>query len=263
MPEQNQPFLPWVGGKRAITDQIMPHIPTGLDTYYEPFLGGGALFFRVKDRFQNHCLSDINLRLTTTYNAVKKNPQGVVEKLKEHGEKDSKDYYKQLQIHHDVNDPVHLAANFIYLVYQSFYRLYRVAKDNTFRMSYRTGEKFSLETLQYNMTRCSVQLKGVSITAGDFSFIEPGKNDFVYLDPPYHKAGESMYTPLPFDEKEQIRLKNFADDLNKNGTRFGVSNSDTPFIRELYKDYTINTINTRYQIGRHPVKTELLITNGR
>jgi len=262
MPQQNQPFLPWVGGKRAIADQIIPHIPTGLDTYYEPFLGGGALFFRVREKFKKHQLSDINLRLMTAYNAVKKSPDAVLEKLKEHGEKDSKDYYKQLQASHDVNDPVQLAANFIYLVYQSFYRLYRVAKDNTFRMSYRTNSKLPVETLQYNMTRCSVQLKGVSITAGDFSFIEPGKNDFVYMDPPYHKAGEEIYTPLPFDEKDQIRLKHFADELNKNGTRFAVSNSDTSFIRGLYKDYTIKEITTRYQMGSHQVKTELLITNG-
>jgi len=262
MPEQNQPFLPWVGGKRNVADQIIPHIPTGLDTYYEPFLGGGALFFRVRDKFKNHALSDINLRLTTTYNAVKKNPDAVLEKLKEHAERDSKDYYKQLQLCPDANDPVQLAANFIYLVSQSFYRMYRVAKDNTFRLSYRTNRKLPVETLKYNMTRCSVQLQGVSVTAGDFSFMEPGKNDFVYMDPPYHKAGEDMYTPLPFDEKEQIRLKNFADELNKNGTRFAVSNSDTPFIRELYKDYQQNEISVKYQIGKHPVKTELLITNG-
>jgi DNA adenine methylase len=262
MPEQNQPFLPWVGGKRNVADQIIPHIPTGLDTYYEPFLGGGALFFRVRDKFKNHALSDINLRLTTTYNSVKKNPDAVLQKLKEHAEKDSKDYYKQLQLCPDANDPVQLAANFIYLVSQSFYRMYRVAKDNTFRLSYRTNRKLPVETLKYNMTRCSVQLQGVPVTAGDFSFMEPGKNDFVYMDPPYHKAGEDMYTPLPFDEKEQIRLKNFADELNKNGTRFAVSNSDTPFIRELYKDYQQNEISVKYQIGKHPVKTELLITNG-
>ena len=262
MPEQNQPFLPWVGGKRAVADQIIPHIPTGLDTYYEPFLGGGALFFRVREKFKKHALSDINLRLITSYNAVKKNPDAVLEKLKEHVGKDSKEYFKELQLCPDVNDPVQLAANFIYLVNMSFYRMYRVAKDNTFRMSYRTNRKLSVETLKYNMTRCSVQLQGVPVTAGDFSFMEPGKNDFVYMDPPYHKAGEDMYTPLPFDEKEQIRLKNFADELNKNGTRFAVSNSDTPFIRDLYKDYQQKEIVVKYQIGKHPVKTELLITNG-
>ena len=91
MPQQNQPFLPWVGGKRAIADQIIPHIPTGLDTYYEPFLGGGALFFRVREKFKKHALSDINLRLTTSYNAVKKNPEAVLEKLKEHREKDDEE----------------------------------------------------------------------------------------------------------------------------------------------------------------------------
>ena len=73
-----------------------------------------------------------------------------------------------------------------------------------------------------------------------------------------------MYTPCPFDEKEQIRLKNFVGKLDVNSTKFAVSNSDTPFIRDLYKGYNIKEIKTRYKIGRHrPIKTELLITNTR
>ena len=78
------PFLPWVGGKRSVADYI---IPTSLQGY-EPFLGGGALFFRVKERFRKHALSDINLRLTTSYNVVKKAPEAAIAKLKEHEEKD-------------------------------------------------------------------------------------------------------------------------------------------------------------------------------
>ena len=260
--QASHPFMPWVGGKRKIADYILPHIPQNLDTYYEPFVGGGALFFRIKDRFKKHQLSDINLRLTTTYNAVKKHPTAVLKKLEEHTAKDSKDYYKKLQRHHDTNDPIQLAANFIYLIHGAFNRLYRVAEDNTFRMSYRTGRKIPLKNLDAKITRCSVQLQGVLVTTGDFSFIEPTKNDFVYLDPPYHKAGEEIYTPRPFDEKEQIRLKHFVDDLHTNGTRFAVSNSDTPFIRDLYKGYQQNEITVKYQMGKHPLKTELPITNG-
>ena len=262
MTNHSNPFLPWVGGKRSVADHIIPHIPSGLNTYYEPFLGGGALFFRVKERFRKHALSDINLRLTISYNAVKKAPEAVIAKLKEHGEKDSKDYYFQLQAACDHNDPVEAAAKFIYLVSQAFYGLYRVAKNNDYTMSYRTQHKLPLSNLSYNIANCSVTLKDVSISVGDFSFIEPTRNDFVYLDPPYHKSGEKMYTPCPFDEKEQIRLKNFVGELDVNSTKFALSNSDTPFIRDLYKGYEIKEIKTRYKIGRHrPVKTELLITN--
>jgi DNA adenine methylase len=99
-----QPFLPCIGGKRAIADQIISYIPLEKNTYYEPFLRGGALYFRVKDGFRKHVLSDINLRLTTSYNAVKKKPEAVITKLQEHKEKDSKTYYQQLQNSYDEND---------------------------------------------------------------------------------------------------------------------------------------------------------------
>lgn len=70
-----QPFLQWVGGKRKIFDQLIKFIPEKLNNYYEPFLGGGALFFHVRDKFKQCYLSDINLELVTSYNAVKKNPE--------------------------------------------------------------------------------------------------------------------------------------------------------------------------------------------
>lgn len=179
----------------------------------------------------------INHRLTTSYNAVKKNPEGVIDKLREQWEKNSKTYYQQLQAAYDENDPVEVAAKFIYLVSMSFYSIYRVAKDNTWRMSYKTGQQLSLSNLNYKIIHCSAHLQDASICTKDFSFIEPGKNDFVYFDPPYYKLEEKMYTPRPFDEKEQSRLKNFTNELDKNGTKFATSNSDTPFIRNLYKGY--------------------------
>lgn len=109
---------------------------------------------------------------------------------------------------------------------------------------------------------CSSFLKDTSIYAIDFSFIEPKENDFVYFDPPYHQAGEKFYTKLPFDENEQIRLRNFAKELTSKGVKLMISNSDTDFIRTIYQDFTIGTIKTKYaMIGQKKITKEVIITN--
>ena len=96
----------------------------------------------------------------------------------------------------------------------------------------------------------------------DFSFIEPQKNDFVYFDPPYHKSGEKFYTRLPFDESEQTRLRDFAAELNDKNVKIMISNSDTPFIRNLYKNFNINTIKVKYSMPKHnKMSDEIIITN--
>lgn len=110
------------------------------------------------------------------------------------------------------------------------------------------------------LKQCSKQLKGVTIYANDFSFITPTKGDFVYFDPPYHKAGERFYTRLPFDENEQIRLKEFVTSLSDKGVKVMVSNSDTDFIRDLYSDLDITEIDINYATNNKQTK-ELVITN--
>ncbi len=96
----------------------------------------------------------------------------------------------------------------------------------------------------------------------DFSFIEPQKDDFVYFDPPYHKSGEKFYTRLPFDENEQTRLKDFATELNDKNVKIMISNSDTPFIRNLYKNFNISTIKVKYSMPEHnKISDEVVITN--
>ncbi|KJV51958.1 D12 class N6 adenine-specific DNA methyltransferase family protein [Orientia tsutsugamushi str. Kato PP] len=96
----------------------------------------------------------------------------------------------------------------------------------------------------------------------DFSFIEPQQNDFVYFDPPYHQSGERFYTRVPFDEKEQIRLRDFVYELHNKGVKIMLSNNNTTFIRDLYKDFFITHIGVTYSINeqRNPVN-ELIITN--
>lgn len=259
--DKSQPFLQWVGGKRKITDKLIKHIPTGLNNYYEPFLGGGALFFQVKYMFNKCFLSDINLDLVTSYNAVKKDPTAVSNLLKEHKENHCKEYYYQVRDHNNSNDPSKITARFIYLTRYAFKGIYRVKTDGKAAVSFSSKQNKTFDINQ-RLQQCSSFLADTSIYAIDFSFIEPKTNDFVYFDPPYHQSGESFYTKLPFDENEQIRLRDFACELDNKGVKTMISNSDTPFIRNLYKGFNINTVDVKYSIQQQPkVSYEVIITN--
>ena len=96
MNNKSKPFIVWVGGKRKIVDKLLQYIPTNLNNYYEPFLGGGALFFSLGDRFKKAFLSDINLDLTTSYNTIKNTPDEVCKLVNNHEQNHSKDYFYQI-----------------------------------------------------------------------------------------------------------------------------------------------------------------------
>ncbi|WP_342256973.1 Dam family site-specific DNA-(adenine-N6)-methyltransferase [Rickettsia endosymbiont of Aspidapion aeneum] len=259
--DKPQPFLQWVGGKRKIADQLIKFFPSILNNYYEPFLGGGALFFQVRDKFKHCFLSDINLELVTSYNAVKKNPDKVSKLLDSHKEKHSKEHYYQVRSNNDSNDPAKITARFIYLNRYSFKGIYRINIDGKPAQTF-SGRNYSKSDIAFRLKQCSQLLSGTSICAMDFSFIEPQQNDFVYFDPPYHKSGEKFYTRLPFDENEQTRLRDFATELNDKNVKIMVSNSNTPFIRNLYKNFNISIIKVKYSMPEHnKISDEVVITN--
>ncbi len=264
-PITSSPFFQWVGGKRKIVDKLLEKIPSGLElsNYYEPFLGGGALFFQVKDRFNKCFLSDINLEVVTSYNAVKNNPARIIELCESYRLKHSKKYYYQVRDNNtNSNDPTEIAARFLYLNRYSFRGIYRVNRYNRSQMSYSSRNYSTFDNFTAILKRCSSILEGATIYAGDFSFIEPRANDFVYFDPPYHQSGESFYTRLAFGEDDQVRLKNFAEHLSNKGVKLMISNSNTDFIRDLYKDFNLSTITVKYSISNcRRESSELLIKN--
>ncbi len=114
-------------------------------------------------------------------------------------------------------------------------------KHDQVRMSCSTRNYATFGNFTTILNQCSRTLQDTTIYAGDFSFIEPQANDLVYFDPPYHKSGEVFYTRLPFSEDDQVRLNKFAMELSNKGIKLMISNSDTSFIRELYKDFNIST----------------------
>jgi DNA adenine methylase len=256
-----QPFVNWVGGKRKITDQLIERIPQSLNNYYEPFLGGGALFFKIKDRFKQCFLSDINLELVTSYNTVKKNPYAVNSIFEQHRHNHSKKYYYQVRNNNNSNDPTIITARFLYLNKYAFKGIYRINKNGKLGISFST-KQYGTADIDQKLQQCSNFLSDTSIYATDFSFIEPKENDFVYFDPPYHQAGERFYTRLPFDENEQIRLRDFAKELTSKGVKLMISNNDTEFIRRIYQDFTVNTIDIKYAItGQRKISKEVIVTN--
>lgn len=261
-----KPFIVWVGGKRRIAKKLASLIPTNLNNYYEPFLGGGALFFNVFDRFKKCYLSDINLELITSYNAVKNNPELVGKLLLEHEHNNSKEYFYQVRDNVHTNDPVKISARFLYLNRYSFRGIYRVDKNNNSKASFsnRNYKNNTFDNVIQTLSLCKDAMQNSTIYANDFSFITAKENDFVYFDPPYHKSGETLYTRISFSEYDQIRLRNFASKLTRYGVKLMISNSNNEFIRNLYssKEFFLREIEVDYQIRtKNRNDTELVITN--
>ena len=255
------PFFSWVGSKKKLAESLAKHVPEGLNNYYEPFLGSGALFFQVKHLFKHCYLSDVNLDLITSYNAIKNDSSEVIKLLEMHHNKHSKEYYYKVRGTSSSNNPADISARFLYLNMYAFKGIYRLNKIGNLASSFST-KTYTTSKFLNRITECSSFLNNTLIFGGDFSFNNPQKDDFVYLDPPYHKSGEKFYTKLPFDESEQIRLRNFTQQLDKKKVKFMLSNSDTDFIRDLYKDFQLRTTDVKYNIkNQSKVSKEVIITN--
>tara|TARA_Y100000310_G_scaffold345865_1_gene471879 strand:+ start:22328 stop:23158 length:831 start_codon:yes stop_codon:yes gene_type:complete len=271
MPELGKasPFVKWVGGKRSIISDLTRRLPTERTRYWEPFAGGAALFFAVRSLFTDSFLSDFNLELAMAYNVVKRDPTALIAKLEEHAKKHNESYYYKVREQHSLQDPIAVAARFLYLNKTCYNGLYRVNKKGEFNVpigSYTNPEIVQRE----NILLCSDAFQNATIEYREFDTISPRAGEFVYFDPPYHPVNSTSftkYTKLEFGEKEQARLRDFALTLHRQGVQVMLSNSDTPLIRELYKAnvWHLSTVQVPRNInskpsGRGPVN-ELIITN--
>lgn len=272
--EKIKPFIQWVGGKREMIPQYEKFIPKKFRSYYEPFLGGGAMFFHLKPI--KAILSDNNLELIKTYEGVRDNPERVINILKELKSKHSNDLYqkirnmdREISIFHKL-DNASIAARMIYLNQTCFNGLYRVNQKGQFNVPIGS----SLNRLicdEATIKAVSKILKDVTIKESDFNTIlhNAKKNDFIYLDPPYYPVSAysdfTRYTKEKFYKEDQIRLKNEIDRLNKVGCKIMLSNSDSEFIKELYVGYNIHTVYSNRTLScksdQRGKVSELLITN--
>ncbi|MYD09637.1 MAG: DNA adenine methylase [Chloroflexi bacterium] len=272
-----KPFVKWVGGKRSLLPELMKRLPAAFNNYYEPFVGGGALFFALKNEGRINSagggqayLSDINYDLIQTYQLIRRDPEPLIARLKQHARSHAKDYYYETRGQHDLGDPVEIAARFIYLNKTCYNGLWRVNSKGEFNVPMGSSKKPAI-CQEDNLRACHEALQDVEVRELDFLDIEAGENDFVYFDPPYHPLEGGSFTDYAktgFREAEQTALRDLCRELHERGAKFMLSNSDTDFIRDLYADasvFRLTTVQAPRMVncksdGRGAVN-ELLISN--
>jgi DNA adenine methylase len=257
-----KPFVKWVGGKRSILPELESRIPNDYTTYREHFLGGGALFFSHQPKKAQ--LSDINFHLICTYKVVQEDVDSLMKQLDLHQKAHTKDYFLQArkQLSAEKNQ-TKIAGLFIYLNKTCFNGLYRVNKSGEFNVPMGDYKECVLYD-EANLRSASVALKCAKISTLPYSQNDPQEGDFFYLDPPYHRTFD-QYSDSGFSDEEHRRLASMCKKINSKGARFLLSNSDTPFVRELYKDFHVENVNASRSVSckssQRGRENELLIRN--
>lgn len=272
-----KPFVKWVGGKRQLLSQfrlmnLYPPEKFNLKTgrYFEPFVGGGAVFFDLAP--EKGFLSDLNKELVTTYNVIKNDVDSLIKSLKKH--KTDKEYFLKIR----AQDPnklsdLNVASRFIFLNRTCFNGMYRVNSKGGFNVPY---GKYTNPLIcdEDNLKKVSVALHAVEIKHQDYKEVlkKAKEGDFIYFDPPYYPVSKTSsftsYTAESFLDKEQIELRDTFVELHNRGCYVMLSNSDTLFINNIYsglKGIRINKVEAGRNInskgsGRGKI-TEVLVTN--
>lgn len=271
-----KPFLKWAGGKRYLANIILAHAPAQFGTYYEPFVGGGAVLFALQP--ERAVVNDRSRELINCYKVLKHERRigELIEALRQH-QNDETYYYRIRGLDRDPSfskmSAVDKAARVIYLNKTCYNGLFRVNSQGQFNVPF--GRYANPNILDQELLLAVgeyLRQFDVRIHCTDFARIarRAQAGDFVYFDPPYHPVSDTSFTGYDltgFGEREQRRLKRLFDRLTAKGCFCTLSNSATPFIRELYQDYEETTItvtapraiNSRAS-GRGKVE-ELLIMN--
>ena len=268
-----KPFLKWAGGKTNLLGQYEPLFPEWSGDYFEPFIGSGAVFFYLSARPEerNYYLSDLNREIVDAFCAVRDDVEGVIKLLAKHQQLHSKDYFYQVRGLVPQNlSALEKAARTIYLNKTCFNGLYRVNKKGEFNVpmgNYKKPSILQIETLK----AASRALSSADLSTGHYSVLvdKAQAGDFIYLDPPYHPLSKTAmftnYVAQAFGEKDQIELAEVANALSKKGCLVMESNSNTDFIKDLYKGFKIQEVWARRSINREKSKrgaiTELVVTN--
>ena len=267
--KETYPLVKWVGGKRQLMPELLKNMPISFKRYFEPFIGGGALFFELQP--YNAYISDMNEELINLYCVVRDNVFELITDLNKH--KITKEYYIKIRnldrtSKYKKLTNVQRASRFIYLNRTCFNGLYRVNSKGEFNVPFGNYKNPKIIDVD-NLLNCSSLLKNTEIKHADFSAILEcaQKGDFVYFDPPYVPLNETSsftsYTKNGFDMEMQIKLNEVCNELNSMGVKFMLSNSDTTVINELYSNYRIEKVLASRQVnanaeGRGKI-TEVLV----
>lgn len=269
------PILKWVGGKRQLIESIVPLIPEHT-TYYEPFVGGGAVLFHTQPK--KAVINDSNEELINIYQVIKEQPEELITLLESHRERNSQEYFYEVRsLDRDKGEyaaltPAERAARIIYLNKTCYNGLFRVNRAGEFNAPWGRYKNPNI-TNEITIRAMSRYFNGAKVTVycGDYREALKGirKGSFVYLDPPYMPLSTSSsftgYTAAGFGPQEQVELKRQCDLLNKRGIKFLLSNSCCGFIENLYQDYIVERVSAKRAINARADKRgaidEVLVRN--
>lgn len=270
-----KPFIRWLGGKAQLLPELKRRMPQQIGTYVEPFAGGAALFFDTRPT--QAILNDANHKLVNLYISVRDHKDELVASLSSYEyEYNSlttlnakQDFYYQSRTEFNARDfgtdlTVNDAARFVFLNKTCFNGLYRENAAGEFNAAF--GWKHTIKLFDdSNLSCCSSTLKNTVIKSSDFEDACRGLSDrnFVYFDPPYDSTFNG-YRKDGFGEDAQVRLHILFDWLTERGVKCMLSNSNTEFIRSLYRGYYIEVVSAKRMINRNGDEhkgEELIITN--
>ncbi|MHA1223735.1 MAG: DNA adenine methylase [Candidatus Heimdallarchaeaceae archaeon] len=254
-----KPILKWAGGKRGLIEKYKPFFPKKFNKYYEPFFGGGAIFFYLFTQgfIKEAKLSDINQELINVYIVTRDKVEELIDELKSGKYINEKEVFYRIRAE-EPSDAVTRAARLIYLNRTCYNGLYRVNKQGKFNVPFGRYPKNVRIFDEENLRNVSESLKNVELASEDFE--EAVKNaqegDFVYFDPPYvpltTTADFTDYTSEGFGLKEQERLAKVFKELDERGCLVMESNSSAPIIWKLYTGFIIDAVHAKRFISSDP-----------
>jgi len=269
------PFLKWVGGKRQLISSIVEQLPKDIHKrrYFEPFIGGGAVFFHLQPK--NAVINDFNRELINVYNVIKDSLDGLIADLKTH--KNTSEYFYRIRELDRTEkfkelSEIQRASRIIYLNKTCYNGLYRVNNAGEFNAPFGRYKKPNIVNEPVlKAVNDFLNTNQIKISNTDYANIlnEVNEKSFVYIDPPYYPISESSnftgYIQGGWNINDQIRLREFCDRLNEKGVKFLQSNSFHSLIKTQYTNYQISVVQAKRVVNsqgadRGAVK-ELLIRN--
>ncbi len=271
-----EPILKWVGGKRQLLSDLRSRFPIEYDHYHEPFIGGGAVFFKLEP--MRGSINDLNRRLITFYKTIRDYPEQLIKENQRHSyEEDyyyqARDRFNELHILNErsVNQEVEEASLMLYLNRTGYNGLYRENQSGGFNVPF--GEHSNPDFIRKKQIRdASALLDEIDIHNADFTYIanQATSKDLVYFDPPYEPVSKTadftQYQSDGFSKSDQERLRDLAVRLHKNGVHVVISNS--PPVWELYDDlpyFTVSYVNAARMVNSDADNrgdvAEVIITN--
>lgn len=271
------PILKWAGGKRQLLSELTRRLPDRWGTYFEPFIGGGALLVELANqgRLDRAVIGDMNPELVNLYRVVKRDPEELSCALSDEKFQNNEESFRRLRSEFNAligtrKRPVDRAALLVYLNKHSYNGLWRVNRKGHYNVPFGKYARLNLPSYP-SLLKFSRMLGGVTLIHADFSriILTAKRGDFVYLDPPYYPLSKTAcftdYTTGGFSFEDQKRLATVFRRLSDKGVHLMLSNSSTPEIKELYNGFSIHTVPAKRFINCKGEKRsgafELIVTN--